>query len=216
MKSLSVWIGLFLTLSLTGCFTIVPIAQAEAIRQSEQFDPVSYVDTVWADQIIPTVEEKAYELPMVLVEVEENLNNAGQLYSTVSVSGAYNFMVKGQGTVVSVDTSSAVGTAIIDLEGYDGATQIVIQIGPRVTGESVRDGVGFIDFGMFREQTEFGQVAKEINQRIANEVLGGLDRDNLIGKAVSFYGVFTIRTTNQTSIDLSSITITPTQFETSR
>ncbi len=52
-----------------------------------------------------------------------------------------------------------------------------------------------------------------MNKRIATDVLGALDLENLEGKTVSFDGAFSVSTTNQTNIDLSEITITPVTFD---
>ena len=177
------WLGgaLLLIGLLSGC-TIVPIEQAEQVKQREAFDPVTYVDGIWESQIVPTILEKAVELPPVLTAIESDLTAAGAEFATVSPSGALNFVVRGQGTVASVDTASRNGTAVIQIAGYNGPTTILLQIGPLVRGDGVRDGVGFIKFGDFKDQTEFGQVSKELNRRV---------------------------TTNQTSIDLSEVVITP-------
>jgi predicted lipoprotein len=203
----------FCLLGLLAACTIVPIAEVEQIRQSETFDPVSYVDGIWAEQVVPTMLEKATDLPIVLAAIATNLEDAGEDYATISQSGALNFVVRGQGVVQSVNTESRNGTAVLQIEGYDGPITVILQVGPLIRGDGVRDGVGFINFGDFREQTEFGQVARELNQRVADEIVSGLDLDNLAGKPVAFNGVFTIRTTNQTNIDLSEIVITPVLLE---
>ena len=204
------WLGCtLLFIGLLSACTIVPIEQAEQVKQSETFDPVTYVDGIWASQIVPTILEKAVELPPVLTAIESDLTAAGTEFVTVSPSGALNFVVRGQGTVASVDTASRNGTAVIQVNGYSGPATIVLQIGPLVRGDAVRDGVGFIKFGDFKDQTEFGQVSKELNRRVTEAVIGALDLTTLVGKQVTFDGVFTIRTTNQTSIDLSEVVITP-------
>jgi predicted lipoprotein len=198
-----------LVLPLIGGCTIVPIAEVQAVKQSETFDPSAYVDGIWDEQVVPAILEKAHDLPTVLQAIETDLTAAGEQYATISQSGALNFVVRGQATVATVDTESRNGTAILTPDGYSGATTIVMQIGPLVRGDSVRDGVGFISFGDFKDQTEFGQVSKELNRRVSEGVLAGIDLTTLAGKSISFDGVFTIRTVNQTNIDLSEITITP-------
>jgi predicted lipoprotein len=208
MKRRLSWFSCLLIGLLAAC-TIVPIEEMEQLQQSETFDPVTYVDGIWESQVVPAIVEKAQELPAVLAAIQTNLTQAGEQYATISQSGALNFVVKGQGTVAAVDTESRNGTAVLEIDGYDGPVVIVMQIGPLVRGDGVRDGVGFIEFGDFKEQTEFGQVSKELNQRVADNVLSGLDLNALVGKQVSFDGVFTIRTTNQTNIDLSEVVITP-------
>ena len=200
---------LLLALSFVGGCTIVPIEEVQQIQASEIFDPAAYVDGIWTEQVVPTILEKAQDLPPVLQAMESDLTAAGEQYATVSQSGALNFVVRGQGTVATVDTESRNGTATITVDGYSGPTTVIMQIGPLVRGDSVRDGVGFISFGDFKDQTEFGQVSKELNRRVSEQVLGGLDLATLAGKTVSFDGIFTIRTVNQTTIDLSEITITP-------
>ena len=204
------WFGcVLLLIGLFSACTIVPIEQAEQVKQREAFDPVTYVDGIWESQIVPTILEKAVELPPVLTAIESDLTAAGAEFATVSPSGALNFVVRGQGTVASVDTASRNGTAVIQVDGYSGPATILLQIGPLVRGDGVRDGVGFIKFGDFKDQTEFGQVSKELNRRVTAAVIGDLDLTTLVGKQVTFDGVFTIRTTNQTNIDLSEVVITP-------
>jgi predicted lipoprotein len=101
------------------------------------------------------------------------------------------------------------------LDGYDGPIKVLLYIGTRIPSDdtSVRDAVGFIEFGDFREQTEYGKAATEINKRVLTTVLGDVDRESLVGKTVSFTGAFTIRTFNLLNIDVSEINIVPMEIE---
>ena len=200
-----------LALLLSAC-TIVPIEEVEAQAKSEEFDPAAYVDGVWASQVQPAIVENSVDLPTVLNAIEADLEAGGNEHG-IFVGGAYNFMVKGRGTISEVLTESRNGTVVVDLEGYDGPGKIIVQVGPLIRGNSVRDATGLIEFGEFKEQTEFGQVSKEINKRVAADVLGDVDLANLMGKTVDFDGTFSVSTINQTSIDLSEITVTPVTFE---
>ncbi|MFN8446545.1 MAG: DUF2291 domain-containing protein [Caldilineaceae bacterium] len=195
---------------LSSC-TIVSIEEVEKTQQSEAFDPAHVVEEIWESKVIPAISEKAAnaDLATVLTAIESNLSEAGNKYATVSQSGSLNFVVHGQGTVQTVDTESRNGKATLQIEGYQGKSAVILQIGPLVRGDSIRDGVGFIKFGDFKDQTEFGQVSKELNRRVSENVLAQLDLASLQGKQVTFDGVFTIRTTNQTNIDLSEVVITP-------
>jgi len=210
MKQSLILFAVLLMSLLSGC-TIVSIEEAQKVAQSEAFDPVGVVDQIWESQVVPTISEKAAnaDLPIVLSAIEANLNDAGAKYATISQSGGLNFVVHGQGTVQSVNTESRNGTATLQIDDYSGKIVTVLQIGPLVRGDGVRDGVGFIKFGDFKDQTEFGQISRELNRRVSEQVLANLDLANLVGKKVSFDGVFTIRTTNQTNIDLSEVVITP-------
>ncbi len=193
--------------------TIVPIEEIERLEASEAFDPTAYVEGVWESQVVPAIVENATNLPEVLEAMEGDLNEAGEAYATGSASGAFNFVVQGQGTIESVDTESRNGTAVIRVDGYSGPVQVIIQVGPLIRGDSIRDGAGFIAFGDFKDQTEFGQVSRELNRRVSEDVVADIDLTSLVGKSVNFIGVFTVRTTNQTNIDLSEITIAPVVFD---
>ncbi len=205
-------------------FTVVPIQKVEEVKQSEAFDPVSYVDGIWSSQIIPTIQEKAVDLAVVLNEFKPNadglaakqdLVQVAQKYGLITVGEAHVYAVKGSGTVTSVDTSKSTGILEVQVDGYTGPIRVRLYIGPRIPSDetSVRDAVGFINFGDFKEQTEYGKVAAEINKRVLNEVLAPLNKDELQGKKIVFYGALTIRTFNLINIDLKQINIVPIQIE---
>ena len=100
------------------------------------------------------------------------------------------------------------------VDGYDGPIQLNVYIGPRLPSSdtSVRDAVG-IDFGDFREQTEYGQVASEINTRVRDEILTPIDFEGLTGTRIAVLGALTIRTFNLLTIDLSEIDVIPIAIE---
>lgn len=195
-------------------FTVVNTAEQKAVVDAEKFDRVKYVDDIWESRLIPGVRENAFDLVSVLNAMAVDLE-ATRDFATVSVSNAFNYQVKGIGTVESVDTSSRKGIAEIKLDGYDGPIKIVLSIGPSVNGESIRDGAGFIAFGDFKDQTEYGQVARELNTRAGEATFNALDWPNSVGKKVAFSGMFTIKTTNQTNLKIDSIEIVPILAESS-
>ena len=215
---------LFLFLAARFGFTVVSIEEAEETVQSEEFDPVAYVDGIWDSQLMPTFDEGAVELSRILAEMEPDASGAAakddliaiaNQYGLITVGEAHVYMVKGAGRIVSVDAETSLGTAEVMLDGYDGPIKVLLYIGTRIPSDdtSVRDAVGFITFGDFREQTEYGRVSTEINKRVLATVLGDIDRNNLVGKTISFKGAFTIRTFNLLNIDVSEINIVPVEFE---
>ena len=214
---------LFLILAGLYGFTVVTIEEAEQTVQDETFDPVAYVDGIWESELFPTFNEKAVELSLILSEMEpgadgtaskENLIPIANQYGLITEGEAHVYMVKGSGVISSANIETSKGTAEVTLNGYDGPIKVLFYLGPRLPGDdsSVRDATGLIKFGDFKEQTEFGKVAKEMNDRVL-QGLDTLDKENLNGKTVSFMGAFTIRTYNQISIDLKEIYIIPVEIE---
>jgi predicted lipoprotein len=206
-----------------AAFTVVPIAQVEQQKVSEAFDPVKYVDGIWASKILPTVDSKAVNLADILTAMKPDANGtaakAGLIevakkYGLITVGEAHVYLVKGEGKVISVDDKTSLGVMQIQPAGYDGPIQVKVYLGPRIPSDetSVRDGVGFITFGDFKEQTEFGKVGAEINNRVLAG-LSSLDKGALVGKTIAFTGAMTIRTFNLVNIDLKKVTIVPVKVE---
>ena len=192
--------------------------------QSEAFDPVAYVDGIWDSQLMPAFDDGAVALSQILSEMEpdasgaapkEELIDVANQYGLITEGEAHVYMVEGSGTIVGVNAESSLGTAEVMLDGYDGPITVQLYIGTRIPSDntSVRDAVGFISFGDFKEQTEYGKASTEINKRVLSTVLNDIDRENLEGETVSFKGAFTIRTFNLLKIDLSEINIVPVAFE---
>lgn len=215
---------IFLGLAGRYGFTVVKIEDAEKAIQSEAFDPAAYVDGIWDSQLIPAFNEKAAELSKILSEIEvdedgtaskETLTAIAQHYGLITVGEAHVYIVKGSGKITKVNTETSLGTIEVALDGYDGPIKVLIYVGPRIPSDetSVRDAVGFINFGDFKEQTEYGKAGQEINKRVLSQVLGNLDKNNLEGKAISFTGAFNIRTFNLIKIDVKEINIVPVEIE---
>ena len=225
MKRTLTWlIGIIVLIGLyflvRSAITIVPIADVEAQQQAEVFDAPAYVEANWQQRILPAADEKAVDLAQVLnaFEVDSNglakkeqLVDVANEFGSITVGEAHVYLVRGRGTVTAIDTSASTGRMTVQLEGYDGPIQVDIFIGPRIPSDetAVRDAVGFINFGDFREQTEYGKVANEINKRVVSEVLEPLDKETLVGKTIEFVGAVGIRTFNLIDINVGTITVVP-------
>jgi predicted lipoprotein len=205
-------------------FTVVNIEDVEKTVQSEAFDPVVYVDGIWDSRLLPTFDEKAVQLSTVLSEMEPDENGAKSKdvlvaitnhYGLITVGESHAYMVRGSGKITNVNTETSLGTIELSLDGYSGQIKVLVYIGTRIPSDdtSVRDAVGFITFGDFKEQTEYGKVGSEINKRVVSDVLGGLERDSLVGRTITFMGAFNIRTFNLLQIDLKDIRIVPVMIE---
>jgi len=205
-------------------FTVVSIQQAREMKSGNVFDEVAFVDRIWESELIPTIKRKAFDLSVLLGKIKiddscfasrDSLIPIAEEYGRITVGEAHMYMVKGQGKVVDVDTRSSIGTLEILLDEYEGPIKIKLYIGPHIPSDesSVRDAVGFINFGDFRDQTEYGKVNAEINKRVSKVILDPLDKASLQDKMISFYGTFMIRTFNLVKIDLKEIKIVPIQID---
>ncbi|MDY0093043.1 MAG: DUF2291 domain-containing protein [Candidatus Vecturithrix sp.] len=199
----------------SGC-TIVRDDEEEAQEQKGieiyfvdgKFNPDTYVDDIWEKKVIPTIREQAVDLRTILDEYIHDQKAAGQKYGhrEKEEGSPWNFIAKSEGQVIAVKTESRAGTIEVDIPPYDGASDVVVQIGPIMRGESLRDALDFITFGMFTNQLEFGQLAKAFNARARQEALGNIDPASLLGKTIEFYGTFTQKT------EVNDIQITPVQL----
>ena len=103
----------------------------------------------------------------------------------------WNFRVKGSGVVTAVNTESRASTVDIDLFPNDGKADLVLQIGPVIKDSAIRDSLDFISFTDFTNQLEFARLSNAFNKVVNKDVTSKLDRENLMGKKISFWGAFT-------------------------
>ena len=225
-----VCIGIASVLWIFG-FTVVPVEELARGGKTSGwlhdvgFDEVEYVDEIWESEIIPTILEKAHELPTILKDMvpdadgfmqKEELLPIAEEYGLITIGEAHAYMVKGTGEVVGVDTDTSTGVIELSVDGYTGPVKINLYVGPRIPFDesAIRDSVGFIDFGDFREQTEFGKVGIEINKRCLERIEDITEiADSLEGKKINFYGSFIIRTFNLVIIEMKEIHIVPLQID---
>jgi predicted lipoprotein len=184
--------------------TVKKISAINAEKKAQQFDPAAYVNRFWDSQIVPTILDKAVDFQTLLTALQTNQQAAIAEYGH-SETGAYNFMTKGEGKVLAVDTSSANGSLSIDLPPYDGKADLTIQIGPVVIGFSVRDSTGITTFNSVGNQIQYGQINRLLNERAVQTALDNLAPASLEGKTIQFYGTFTLD-------NISDIVITPVKI----
>ncbi len=82
-----------------------------------------------------------------------------------------------------------------------------IAIPPLGSTTAIRDAGTDLVFGDFVNQTEFQNVAIELNKQIADSVYGNLDLPSKIGKQVTVVGAFTW--VSNTGGEIDHVTILP-------
>ena len=172
-------------------FVVRPLPGHEPIgagAQPAQSKAAQFVDGVWA-KLVPLFEEKAQDIAKVLPEIRADPNAAGEKYGQREATNPYNYMVKGTGKVMEINTASAAGTAIVEIPGLD--EKVALQIGPVVRGTALRDATGLVSFNEFSNQLDYADVSKEMNTRALKTAFAAAPAASLAGKSVTFYGAFT-------------------------
>lgn len=185
-------------LVLGGCkpWTIVPIGGASGTQASSQ-DPAAFVDSVWSAKLVPQIVGSAIDAPTLLEAMSASMSDAERKYGRNANGDAWYFNVKGEGTVLAVDTSSRNGLLEIRVLPQARRPDVSIQIGPVFRGSALRDSTGLISFSDFVNQLQFADVADDLNNKANQTVLSSLDAKKLIGKRVKFVGSFEAESATQ-------------------
>lgn len=194
-------------LPLSGC-KIVPndqratTAGSSANQTAEGFNAASYVDGVWASQLLPHFDNKANDLATVIAAVKADLDKAGHDYGhrAATEGSPWSFAVKATGKVVSVNTESRAGTLVVEIASDAGPQQVTLQIGPVVKGSAIRDSLPFFTFGNVTNQIEFAQVGRAFNERALKEIEKPLADVKTPGTSVEFKGSISLTDVPETFV----------------
>ena len=169
----AVALSLALALGASGC-KIKKIVDQEAEAGSTAqngFDPARYVTEVWEVKALPYFQSEAHPLTQVLAAIRTDIGQAGTKFGRRAAEGAaWNFVVKGSGTVTSKDTTSRAGKIAVSVDGASPAEEVTIQVGPVVRGNAIRDSLPFISFQEFTNQLEFADAGKALTARSINDI----------------------------------------------
>lgn len=161
-----------LWLALDRPWTVRPLQAPDAALP---FDAARYVDTIWSSRVVPTIESGAVQV--------------GRFDEIAASAGVRALPVTFDGLVVSVDTSSRVGVALVDAEPFDGRPDLSLQVGPVLRGTALRDALPFVQFSDFSNQIQFAAVASALNDRVLSDTLRAIDRASLERRRVRGVGV---------------------------
>lgn len=187
---------------LAGCVKVVKTGQEAELTGQKAFDAEGTVDELWEDKVIPELTEEAISLSQLLGEANGKLDSVSSKYAKGSEGKVY--VVKGTAKVVKQDNSKQ-GTLTVTLDEYTGTEPIQIQVGPIYKGTAVRDSLSFISSQDVKNQVEWANLSKSLNDKLAEEVVEpATSTGSLEGKTIEFIGCLPIAS--------SSILITPVQL----
>ena len=197
LKKLMNFLLVMQCLALGGCkpWTIVPIGAARNAQASSEYtDPAAYVDSIWSAKLVPAILSSAVDARTLLEAMAASIGDAEHKYGRNANGDGWYFNVKGEGTVLAVDTSSRTGLLEIAILPQDRRPNVSIQIGPVFRGSALRDSTGLITFSSFVNQLQFADVADDLNSKANQTVLSPVDIKTLTGKKVQFVGSFEAET----------------------
>jgi predicted lipoprotein len=213
--------AIFVVVAVLFGFTVV--SEEEEAAFDVEFDAAAYVDGVW-DNVRTTIKEQPVDLAAVLAQLEpdadgntpkEALLPVVDEYGRVTPGDAHVYAVTTTGTVTDVETEGLTRTLGLAVDGYNGPVVVRVYIGQRIPSAetAVRDATGLINFGDFKEQTEYGKVATEINKRVVDG-LTDTDFEALEGQQVQVTGATMMRTQNLVQIPVGELMIVPVEITT--
>ena len=157
------------------------------------FDPAKYAAEIWEPVVLPRVESLAVDYHTLVAELRSDEAGTSRKYGYVlnEERNRYNFAVKGTVKLLSIDTSSQIGTVSLDLAPFDGKADCLLIIGPVFRGSALRDIQNTFTLNDFGNQVEFARLARELNNKVSELVLKDMDLSRHIGAEAELLGVFT-------------------------
>jgi predicted lipoprotein len=182
-------------LPLLAACKVVPIAADRAARErlAGAFDAGRYVDTVWDAQATPYWTKTAAPFPDLAAAIDRDLDAAGAREGRRAGDGSpWTFVAKGKGVVTAVDTAARAGRVTVAVPAAGGqARDVQIQVGPVVSGSTLRDSLPFVTFNDFSNQIAYAEVGGAMSRKAvahARPVAQGLK----VGDPVAFVGAFAL------------------------
>jgi predicted lipoprotein len=178
-------------------------APATTSESERTFDAAAYGKETFG-KVAPLIEQNAVPLTELVPALKADPDAAGEKYGKRVGSSPYSFPVSVEGTAAELNGSMQ----SLTVEGLPPGTQVWVQVGPAITGTSLRDATGTIKFGDFLNQVQYSDAGTALNNEVRTTVLKGVTPANLKGKKISVVGAFTFLTPDV-------ITLTPVKFEAS-
>lgn len=188
-----------LLLMLAGC-KVLPVEEAAAIRARDggSFDVNRFVAERWPGSAAQELRIRA--LP--LGALRGPLDQLGSRHGNRAGDGSpWTFVVRGAGVVRTIDRESPRGR----LEVETATGPVTIQIGPVVSGSTIRDALPSIAFDDFPDQISFAETGMALTDKALaglRPVLAGLET----GDRISFLGTVSV------AGDQSPLLLTPVEL----
>lgn len=197
MNAFPIALCLVAALALSGCKIVKTATEGEnaAAVPGEAGDDAriaTLLDKTYDAELLPLITGKAMPVTDLRAVVAGGLDSAGAAHGNKGSGegAAWNFAVKGEGTVVEANLTSRARKAMVDVDG-DGQADLTLQLGPVIKGSSLRDVAPFYRFGDFRDQIEFAKLGRALNDKASAALV--VPEGDIVGKTVTFVGTLDLK-----------------------
>lgn len=194
MKHAKIWRRLIIALAAIGLVAAM-VASTRFVRgevtttptgSSAALDPKEWAQANYASAVVPAIEDKAQPWATLITALLADPDGACSQYGQQEPgANSCSFAT----TVTGVLAAGNFGELAIAADTPGGIT-VGFQVGPAITGTSLRDACGLANFGMFLNQTAYQQAGTELNNMMKQAVLASFDAKAAIGKTYTVIGAF--------------------------
>ena len=164
-------------------FHIISTNDSVSLQHESELSAAEFASTFWKDQLTPSLANFP-DAGAVLAALIANPQSAQAKFGRkVGVSRASLYVMRGSGTVVSVD-KKGVG---ISLGSDSKLTDVMLQTG-LLFGNTIRDATGLLDASKFSDSRQFNEVSTELNHIAEVEIVSTLKQKVAVGRHITFAG----------------------------
>lgn len=188
-KVLTVLLAGMLAVSATGCGIVKVIPKGQEAKYTGQttFDASAEAEADW-QKVVDEVTENAQDLASVAGNVK-----SGESYS-----------VKFTGKATEYNTDTPKGYLAVQVDGVSEPVQV--GVGTVITGTAMRDCQTLKKFVDFKNQTEWSEYGRQLNQKSIDNVIKKNDiGKDTVGKTVDVVGCLSLR---QEKLWVTAVSIT--------
>lgn len=180
-------------LALSGC-KVMSIEEDRALRErrSEDFDAGRFVSLQWDAKVLPELEKRAVEFSRLHEALSADIQTAGNRFGRRAADGSpWTFVTEGEATVKAINNKSLEGTVEVIVPTGSGTREVLLQTGPVIVDNSIRDALPFLTFNDFSGQIAFAEVGRALTLRALGETSQVL-RELKVGDRIEFLGTFNL------------------------
>jgi predicted lipoprotein len=192
-------------------FNTAQSANAQGQNQKfaiNSFNAEQYVEQQWASDVQPMLDKHVVDLTPVLAAIAANPADAASRYAVNHDGNSKNFVVSGTARVAEANLKSPMGLLTLEFPDHPELAQQKIQLltGPLVISTVLRDVASNMSLNAFTNQTQYADVAAALNKQALARTYGKAPAAGLLGKTISFVGVFNLQ--SPTSIRIMPVSLT--------